>query len=128
MNEFQQELFELQKCLETELSHNKEGKVTFQKISLSALKTLADKLGLKKTSISFEPSGIGTSGFATLRGMWSNNKGICVNIAQTVFSPHIMFRTIKHMNDYSAGVNHFIPNELINNEDNLLMKMKSLNI
>lgn len=90
-----------------DLSYNAEGKDKFKRTSTAALRQLAKDIDLKESKVSFNAGGIAVSGDATLYGMWEENKGICVYIFQSMGSNNIMFRTIKHMKDYSGGVNQW---------------------
>lgn len=86
------------------ISYDEERKTEFKKKSLSFLRKLAKDLGLIEKKIWFNPSGIAVSGDCTLIGMWSENKGIYVNLDDDTF----LYRTVSHMQDYSGCTNNFI--------------------
>jgi hypothetical protein len=90
-----------------DLSYNEKGKAKFKNISMNFLRDLAKELELIEPRVSFNPGGIAVSGDATLMGMWTEDKGIYVHISQGPVAP-IMYRTIKHMRDYTGGHNNWI--------------------
>ncbi|RRJ54902.1 hypothetical protein EHV15_35615 [Paenibacillus oralis] len=88
------------------LTYNATGKEEFKRTSTAALRQIAKDLSLKEKKVCFNPGGIGVSGDASLYGMWEDNKGIYVTISQ-FGGNRIMFRTIKHISDYTGGVNQW---------------------
>ncbi|MGV2887617.1 hypothetical protein [Paenibacillus taichungensis] len=90
-----------------DLSYNEMGKNEFKRTSTAALRQIAKDIGLNVSKVSFNPGGIAVSGDASLYGMWEENKGIYVTISQGFGGNRIMYRTIKHMKDYTGGTNQW---------------------
>lgn len=73
------------------------------------LRALAKDLGLQDARVRSEPSGIGESGDCTLMGMWQTN-GLYIDLSQFCGNREnvLLYRTIRHSEDYSGGYNHFL--------------------
>lgn len=91
------------------LSYNQSAKEKFKTMGLQAMKRLASALKLREFKIDFNAGGIAVSGDLHLMGMFNDNVGIYITISEG--SHHngctFLYRTIKHMNDYSGGSNNY---------------------
>ena len=89
--------------------YREDGKVkaTFGRLGKQAFKELAAYLGLKEYDVNFNKSGVAGSGDLTLMGMFSPGNGIYISFSKDGFGPGVLYRTIKHMKDYSGGTNNF---------------------
>lgn len=117
-------LYEL--LMNTSLSYNFEGKKSFKRLSKSFLKELSTRLNPKDCKISFNEGGIAVSGDATLMCMITEDKGIYININQSMGSPRFLYRTISHMKDYTGGHNNYISPSKMNDIDFVEKAIKSL--
>lgn len=97
----------------TDLQYNQEGKDRFKKTGLAAMRKLAKALKLQKFEASFNPGGIAVAGDLHLMGMFNDNVGIYFSISSGIFNRGFscMYRTIKHMKDYSGGSNQYMDGE-----------------
>ena len=86
------------------INYDLDRKKEFKKKSMAFLRRLAKDLGVNDKDISFNSMGIAVSGEATLMGMWTSDNGIYVNISDDT----LMFRSVKHIKDYTGGSNNFI--------------------
>lgn len=104
------QLLELRKALELDCSYNEENKKIFATKSRSFLKLLAKELGLTEFKVTYNKAGIAVAGDPLLMGMWDENNGIYVSIDGDKFlgGTNCMFRTIKHMKDYTGGGNQWL--------------------
>jgi hypothetical protein len=93
-----------------ELEYNQEGKDRFKKTGLATMRKLAKALKLQKFEASFNPGGIAVAGDLHLMGMFNENVGIYFSISSGIMKRGFscMFRTIKHMKDYSGGSNNWM--------------------
>lgn len=114
--------------LNEDLSYNEDGKRKFKKCSLKFLTKLGKKLELRNIRVDFNPGGIAVSGDAHLIGMWDDEHGVYVSIGQSCAKDcSFMYRTIKHMKDYTGGNNHYIPLDKLDDFDYIgerLIKLK----
>lgn len=80
----------------------KEGKKFFRK--------LAKDLGLVDFQVDYNKGGIAVSGDLTLRAMLATKCGIYIhfNIDGLCGANDIYYRSIKHMKDYTGGINHWL--------------------
>lgn len=120
------QLLELRKALTLDCSYNQENKKFFATKSKAFLKLLAKELGLNEFKVTYEKSGIACAGDPRLMGMWDDNTGIYVAIDgdKSLGGTNIMFRTIKHMKDYTGGYNRWLNADDTSMEDMVLI-MKS---
>lgn len=86
------------------INYDMERKNDFKKKSMSFLRRLVKDLNLVDKDICFNAGGIAVSGDATLIGMWGEGNGIYVTISDDTF----LYRSVKHMKDYTGGSNNFI--------------------
>ena len=68
---------------------------------------IAKCLPLVEAKVTYNPGGIAVSGEVTLIGMYADGTGVYVT-ASTPSYHGLMFRTIKHMKDYTGGPNQWI--------------------
>lgn len=73
------------------------------------LRALAKDLELQEYKVSSNPGGIAVSGECTLIGMWGGS-GIYIQISQPCYDRErvILYRTVRHIKDYTGGWNHFL--------------------
>lgn len=113
----------LVRFLETHsLSYNQEAKDRFKTIGLATMRKLAKELKLKTFEASFNAGGIAVAGDLHLMGMFNDNVGIYFSITDGSFarnSVSIMFRTIKHMKDYSGGSNQWMSGDEFSDLENV---------
>lgn len=84
-------------------------KKVFLNTGKAFLRGLAKDLGLVEYKVSANPGGIAVSGEATLIGMWGST-GIYIQIEQPCYDREcvLLYRTVRHMNDYTGGHNRFL--------------------
>ncbi len=96
------------------LCYNEEGKKRFGRTGKAAMKELAKALGLTEFKVHFNPGGIAGSGDVDLIGLWSEGNGVYVSLNKNFpgmqNSPwgQILYRSVKHMTDWSGGENRWI--------------------
>jgi len=97
-------------------SYNEAFKVKFRLIGKKAMEELAFLLELRPFDIDFNPGGIAVSGDLRLMGMWSERSGIYIfmnkNLPNAPYG-QILYRTIKHMNDFTGGPNQWMRYETL---------------
>jgi hypothetical protein len=88
-------------------------KKQFHTKSAAFLRTLGNDLGFKEFKVTNNHGGIAISGEITLMGMWGESNGLYFQINQPIqpFNS-FLYRSIKHMRDYSGGTNQWIPCDL----------------
>lgn len=118
MKEIKQ-LLELRKALELDCSYNEANKKFFATKSKTFLKLLAKELGLKDFKVTYNKGGVAVAGDPRLMGMWDDDNGIYVAIDgdRCFGGTNCMFRTIKHMNDYTGGYNQWLNLNITSMED-----------
>lgn len=97
-------------------SYNEDFKQRFCKIGKKAMKELAGLLELKEYDINFNPGGIAVSGDLRLMGMWDDGTGVYISINKDFPNKSwgdVLFRTIKHMRDFSGGTNQYFKFSLL---------------
>jgi hypothetical protein len=92
--------------------YNGEFKEKFRAVGRKAMRELATLLELNETEyeidIHFNPGGIAVSGDLTLMGMWSEGNGVYVTMNKDFPNwGQVLFRSIKHMKDYTGGQNNY---------------------
>jgi len=95
------------------LTYNHENKDQFKTMGLQAMRILASRLKLKEFEASFNPGGIAVAGDLHLMGMFNDEVGIYISISGSSFRGgeySFLYRTIKHMKDYSGGANCYLSN------------------
>ena len=96
--------------------YNESFKERFREIGTKAMEELAALLGLKEHRVSFNPSGIAVSGDLMLMGMWSEDNGIYITMNKDFPRKpwgDVLYRSIRHMEDYTGGLNHYFKFELL---------------
>ena len=93
-------------------------KKQFLSKSAAFLRALGNDLGFKEFKVTTNPSGIAVSGDVTLKGMWGDDNGLYFQINQPL-QPFdaFLYRSIKHMKDYSSGHNQWLGCELFEDGD-----------
>ena len=97
-------------------SYNESFKTKFRLIGKKAMKELARHLELRPFDIQFNPGGIAVSGDLRLMGMWSEGSGIYISINKNrPNAPYgqILYRTIRHMKDFTGGPNQWMRYETL---------------
>jgi hypothetical protein len=92
-------------------TYNEESKNKFKERGLAVMRKLAKHLKLREFEASFNAGGIAVPGDLMLMGMFNDEMGIYVKISSGR-TPECMFRTIKHMKDYSGGSNNWAYTEV----------------
>lgn len=84
-------------------------KKVFLNVGKAFLRALAKDLGLRDVKVKANPGGIAVSGDCIMIGMWEDN-GIYIDISQIGGGSDLvlMYRTVRHANDYKGGYNQFI--------------------
>lgn len=86
-------------------------KKVFLNTGKTFLRALAKDLGLKDYNVSANPGGIAVSGDCSLTGVWGGgSSGIYININQPCYDRErvLLYRTVKHIKDYTGGYNRFL--------------------
>ena len=94
-----------------EAQYNPAFKEKFKRVGKKAMVELALLLDLNEFKYDFNPGGIAVSGDLTLMGMWSEGNGIYVSMNKDFPNKpwgDVLFRSIKHMKDYSGGTNQWL--------------------
>jgi len=97
-------------------SYNDAFKAKFRLVGKKAMKELARLLGLRTFDIQFNPGGIAVSGDLRLMGMWSEGNGVYISMNKDFPSApygQILYRTIKHMKDFTGGPNQWMSYETL---------------
>lgn len=84
-------------------------KRTFLHVGRTFLRALAKDLGLRDYKITSHTEGIAVSGSCTLMGSWEEG-GIYICLSQFMGSKErvMLYRTIRHMKDYTGGYNRWL--------------------
>jgi hypothetical protein len=93
-------------------------KKQFHTKSAVFLRALGNDLGFREYKVTNNHGGIAISGEITLTGMWSEDNGLYFQLNQPLqpFNS-FLFRSIKHMRDYSGGTNQWLPCDLFADGD-----------
>jgi hypothetical protein len=90
----------------------------------AALKQIAQNLGLKEFKVNYNPSGIINAGYVSLIGMFDETRGVYISVSSSgIFNDgkNILYRSVKHMKDYTGGMNHYLSEEeVLSNYSNSL--------
>ena len=98
----------------------------FRRIGKAAMKELANYLDLVEVDIHFNPGGVAVSGDITLMGRDRDGKGIYVSMNKDMVSIcQVLYRTIKHMKDYTGGTNHWMSFEELADIPTVIRKIKT---
>ncbi len=109
--------------------YNAPFKEQFKRVGKKAMKELADLLDLKEVDIHFNPAGPAVSGDLTLMGMWAPENGVYVTMNKDFPNApwgQVLYRSIKHMKDYSGGVNQWLPYEALKSPEVLKQRILTL--
>jgi len=96
--------------------YNEAFKEKFKKVGEKAMTELALLLDLKEFTYHFNPGGIAVSGDLTLMGMWGPENGVYVTMNKDFPNApwgQVLYRSIKHMKDYTGGPNKWFGYELL---------------
>lgn len=96
--------------------YNEDFKGRFKKLGKKAMVELALLLDLKEFEYDFNPGGIAVSGDLRLMGMWGPENGVYVTMNKDFPNKpwgDVLYRTIKHMKDYTGGPNQYFKYELM---------------
>lgn len=113
------------------LCYNDDGKKEFKKIGKKAMRELATILELKEIDVDFNPGGIAVSGDLYLMGMWNDDMGVYISMNKDLPTApwgQVLYRTIKHMKDYTGGANNWLKYEDLASQEKLkemILKLKS---
>jgi hypothetical protein len=94
-----------------EAQYNAAFKEKFKRVGKKAMIELADLLELREFKWDFNPGGIAVSGDLMLMGMWGPENGVYVSMNKDFPNApwgQVLYRSIKHMKDYSGGVNQWL--------------------
>jgi len=93
-------------------------KKQFHTKSAAFLRVLGNDLGFKEFKVKNNHGGIAVSGEITLMGMWDEGNGLYFQLNQP-WQPFdgFLYRSIKHMKDYSGGHNQWLPCSLFADAD-----------
>lgn len=120
-------LAELARILKTlQLNYESENRKVFERASKKALKEIGKALGLNPIDVHYNRAGIACSGEATLMGMWSENEGLYFTLDKNLGRPSLMFRSIKHMKDYTGGINRWLHVDDLLDLETLLKTLSSV--
>ncbi|MCB0376567.1 MAG: hypothetical protein KDD04_11655, partial [Sinomicrobium sp.] len=84
-------------------------KTTYGELGKAALKQLAEYLGLAAYNVNFNKAGVGVSGDLSLMGMFTPDKGIYISLSKDGLNDGVLYRSIRHMKDYTGGSNNYFP-------------------
>ncbi len=84
----------------------------------TALKQIAKDLNLKEFKVNYNPSGIIDAGYVSLIGMSDETRGVYISISSSgVFNgKNILYRSVKHIKDYTGGPNRYLSEEEMLND------------
>lgn len=109
--------------------YNESFKEKFKEIGTKAMEELARILELKEYRVSFNPGGIAVSGDLILMGMWSEGNGVYISMNKDFPDRpwgDVLYRHIKHMEDYTGGPNNYLKFKLLGNSRVLRSKIFAL--
>lgn len=93
-------------------------KEEFKKVGRSFLKRIAKDISFDSVDIHYNQAGIACSGDHTLIGMKGTN-GIYISFNTDGIKDGMLYRTAKHMKDWTGGTNHFVS---LTEEYNIMLK------
>ncbi|MDO9184486.1 MAG: SNF2-related protein [Bacteroidia bacterium] len=105
---------------------NGAAKQDFKSLGKKAFKELAEYLGLKQYDVNFNPGGPAVSGDLTLMGMFTPDNGIYISMNKDGMQSGILYRSIKHMKDYSGGSNNYFREGDLNHPEEIKEKVYRL--
>ncbi len=81
-------------------------KAEFHSKGKAFLRAMAKDLGFSEFKVNSNPAGIAVSGEVSLYGMWSDGNGLMIQLSEGWNGQEVvLYRTIKHLKDYSGGHN-----------------------
>jgi Helicase conserved C-terminal domain/SNF2-related domain len=101
-------------------------KQDFKSLGKKAFKELAEYIGLKQYDVNFNPGGPAVSGDLTLMGMFAPDNGIYISMNKDGMQSGILYRSIKHMKDYSGGSNNYFREGDLNHPEEIKEKVYRL--
>jgi len=114
---------------EERAAYNWRFKEKFKKVGEKAMVELALLLDLKEFTYHFNPGGIAVSGDLTLMGMWGLDNGVYVTLNKDFPKApwgQVLYRSIRHMKDYTGGPNQWFGYELLQFPDALKERVLAL--
>lgn len=86
--------------------------------SAAFLRALGKDLGFTEMRVNTNPAGIAVSGDVSLYGIWNASGGVYLQINQPIrpFNS-FLFRTIRHIKDYTGGGNQYISAGIFENQE-----------
>jgi hypothetical protein len=103
-----------------------EVKQSFGRMGKKAFKELAEYLGLTDYDVSFNQAGPAVSGDLRLMGMFAPDNGIYISMNKDGMRSGILYRSIKHMKDFSGGNNNYFPEGDLNHPEEIKEKVYRL--
>ena len=91
-------------------------KKEFHNKSKAFLRALGKDLGLCAMSVESNRGGIAVSGEIKLMGIWDDGNGLYFQLSEPI-SGAFMYRSIKHMEDYTGGLNQWLPMSMFKHAD-----------
>ena len=88
--------------------YHEENKAKFHRLAMAAMRELEGQLGFSgESSVHWNAGGIAVSGDVMLMGMWATGNGVYISLnnGALAYCGDFMFRSIKHMKDYTGGSN-----------------------
>lgn len=110
-------------------SYNPAFKEKFRRVGGKAMVELADLLELREFKWHFNPGGIAVSGDLILMGMWGPENGVYVTMNKDFPNApwgQVLYRSIKHMKDYTGGVNQYLRYEELKSPEVIKQQMLTL--
>ena len=93
-------------------------KKQFHTKSAAFLRALGKDLGFAEYKVENNHAGMAVSGEITLRGMWGEGNGLYLQLSQSVTNRRdFLYRSIKHMKDFTGGCNQWLPCSLFASGD-----------
>ena len=84
-------------------------KKKFHTTGRAFLSTLGKDLAFQEFKVTKNYAGIAVSGEVTLMGIWSEGNGLYIQLREDLmFNTCIIYRSIRHMKDFSGGKNNYI--------------------
>ncbi|MCB9448662.1 MAG: DEAD/DEAH box helicase family protein [Flavobacteriales bacterium] len=105
-----------------------EAKTTFGRLGKRAFKELAEYLELKEYDVHYNKSGDAGSGDLRVMGMYEPETGIYISFNKDGFhgEQNVLYRSIKHMKDYTGGSNHYFSEKEFATPGTIRKKVKEL--
>ena len=103
-----------------------EVKQSFGRMGKKAFKELAEYLGLTGYDVAFNQAGTAVSGDLRLMGMFTPDNGIYISMNKDGMSSGILYRSIKHMKDFSGGSNNYFKEGDLNHPEEIKEKVYRL--